>query len=88
MVEKANRLIKGTLQLAITSNLCVEKSLCEMVWACRTTPDCTAECVPSTLMRGREPSMKLVPARMKNLVEKSLISTNQNEILSACKSFF
>lgn len=61
MVERANRMLKDHIQLAITNNLRVEESLKEWLWAYHTTPNLITGVSPFVMLRGREPSTKMNP---------------------------
>ncbi|KAJ1091019.1 hypothetical protein NDU88_004147 [Pleurodeles waltl] len=64
MVERINRLVKGTILMAIQSEKEVTKMVEDMVWAHRTTINKATGCSPFEMMRGRKPGSKLTPAWM------------------------
>ncbi|KAJ1129350.1 hypothetical protein NDU88_007721 [Pleurodeles waltl] len=68
IVEQANRMIKGGLQLAVVNGLDVELVISDMVWAHRSTENLVSVRVPLEIMRGRKPVGKLKTSWMEQLV--------------------
>ncbi|KAJ1155601.1 hypothetical protein NDU88_008330 [Pleurodeles waltl] len=55
IVERANRMIKGGIQLAVVNGLDIELVISDMVWAHRSTENLVSGRVPFEIMRGRKP---------------------------------
>ncbi|KAJ1207243.1 hypothetical protein NDU88_002635 [Pleurodeles waltl] len=68
IVERANRMIKSGLQLAVVNGLDAGSVISELVWGYRTTENTTSCRVPFVDMRGRKPVSKLRPAWMERLL--------------------
>ena len=86
-VERFNKVIKETLQLAKNSNLCWKKALLDRLTSYRMTPYTATGYSPFELLRGwKFPSM-LIPwwLRYKNNKLKEII--NKNEVKTNVKSY-
>ncbi|KAJ1127460.1 hypothetical protein NDU88_005862 [Pleurodeles waltl] len=67
-VERANRVIKGGLQLAAINNLDVGHVISELVWAYRTTEHVSTGKIPFEVMRGRKPVSRIKPSWMQEFI--------------------
>ncbi|KAJ1192003.1 hypothetical protein NDU88_001315 [Pleurodeles waltl] len=68
-VERANRVVKGAIQLALANRLSVGKVVSDLVWAYRSTVHNTLVSSLFELKRGRKPSTKLTLFWIKSLLE-------------------
>ena len=67
-VERANRMVKGVIQMAIASSKNMFEMVADLVWAYRTTRNGVTGDVPFEVMRGRKPKTKLTTSWMAEIV--------------------
>lgn len=86
LCEKANKAVKGIIQMASANGSVVRKMVSEMLSAYRTPPLVDGEKSPCELMRGRAPGSKLVPTWMKQLVTLRGVQSEPKKIVdSPCR---
>ncbi|KAJ1214795.1 hypothetical protein NDU88_002406 [Pleurodeles waltl] len=72
MVERANRMVRGVVQMAIEKKGSVRKMVSDLVWAYRTTSNSSTGKVPFEMMRGRKANTRMCPSWMKNVMSGDL----------------
>ncbi|KAJ1207589.1 hypothetical protein NDU88_002980 [Pleurodeles waltl] len=76
VAERAVKLFKGTLQLALTNQCDIKETISNMVWAFRTMPHSVTQRIPFVYTRGRLPGTKLVPAWLKEILHDETVFNN------------